>query len=119
MYLLTSDSSLRHLCVLCVSAVNISDAGSPLRRGERRSCAEKTPLVEVVSNLQQKEMVTVRNVRISDRVTRIPGHLWSNLEHDARRKIPSAVLPGEPIGGKRDFLVQWLLDTELAACSIG
>src|SRR5215208_6777945 len=74
--------------------------------------------IDVVANLYQKEMVSIRHIRIPNRVARITGDFRPNFEHDSRCEITTAMFASEPIGRKRDLLIQGLFETELPARSI-
>src|SRR6185369_12657539 len=63
-------------------------------------------------------MVSIRHVRIPNRVARITGDFRPDFEHDSRCEIPRGMLASEPIGRKRDLLIHGLLETELPARSI-
>src|SRR5215204_3530765 len=63
-------------------------------------------------------MVSLRHIRIPNRVARITGDFRPNFEHNSRCEITGAMFASKPIGGKRDFLIQGLFETELPARSI-
>src|SRR5690349_21731744 len=63
-------------------------------------------------------MVSIRHVRIPDRVARITGDFLPNFEHDSGCEITGGMFASEPIGRKRDLLIQGLFETELPARSI-
>src|SRR5215208_779421 len=119
--------SLCNLCVLCVSVVyyyqeKTTTEAQRTQRLHREELSKRlfvqSSSIEVVANLYQKEMVSIRHIRIPNRVARITGDFRPNLEHDSRCEITTAMFASEPIGRKRDLLIQGLFETELPARSI-
>ena len=60
-------------------------------------------------------MVSIRHIHVPNRVACITGDFRPNFEDDSWREITGAMFASEPIGRKRDLLIQRLFETELTA----
>src|SRR5690349_23479611 len=63
-------------------------------------------------------MISARRVLIADRITRIAADTRANFKDDSRREISGAVFAREPVGRDRDFFVDRLFESKLAARAI-
>ena len=57
-------------------------------------------------------------IGIPNRVTRIPGDVWTEFQNDARREIAGGMFASNPVSRNGDSFVEWLFKAHLTASSI-
>src|SRR5437899_11328298 len=71
--------------------------------------------IQIPAEFDQKQVVTSGSSGISDFVRSVGGGFGTELDGSTRSEVSGAVMSGEPIGGKRDPLIDRLLNPELAS----
>ena len=74
--------------------------------------------VDVVADLEEKVVITLRHILVTDGITTIARDLRAEFEDRAGREISRAVPAREPVSGKRQLCVHRLLNGELPARAV-
>src|SRR5213080_1483584 len=69
--------------------------------------------IQVPTKLKQQKMVSLRQPRITDLVSRVGRELGTHLDRSARREVPGRMLTRKPVGGERKAFPDRLLNPEL------